>query len=97
MHEAVLALLAAKSFEHLIEIVTTDLACCSTWTWSTLCVEALDDNAPLELQIERGVQLCSPGGVDRRMGAGRTCCCATMPRATPPCSAAAPGWCAPTR
>ena len=46
MHKAVLALLAAESFEQFIEIVTTDLVVLLDVDVVTLCVEALDDKAP---------------------------------------------------
>ena len=42
IHKAVLALLEAETFEHLIEIVTTDLAVLLSVDVAALCVEASD-------------------------------------------------------
>ena len=76
-----LALLGAESFEHLIEIVTTDLAV-------LLDVDVVD---PLRRGVDRqtrrarveGVQLLRAGTVDAAARARATrCCCATIPRAT---------------
>ena len=46
IHEAVLALVAAKSFEHLIETVTTDLAIVLDLDVVMLCVEPTEGTLP---------------------------------------------------
>jgi hypothetical protein len=66
IHKSVLSLLAAESFEHFIETITTDLAVLLDVDVVTLCVEALDDKAKLT-QIE-GVNVMAPGGVAQAMG-----------------------------
>ncbi|MGH6962362.1 MAG: DUF484 family protein [Dongiaceae bacterium] len=70
IHKAVLAMLAAESFDHLIETAATDLAVLLDVDIVALCIEAVDDKAPL-IRVE-GVQLLSPGTVDKLLGAGRT-------------------------
>lgn len=69
VHRAVLALLAAESFEHLIEAVTTDLAVWLDVDVATLCVEAADDTIP-RARIE-GVQVLAPGTIDALLEPGR--------------------------
>jgi uncharacterized protein len=69
VHRAALALLAAESFEHLIEAITTDLAVWLDVDIATLCVEAADDTIPRS-RIE-GVQILAPGAIDEVMGPGR--------------------------
>ncbi len=69
IHKAVLAMLAAESFDHLIETAATDLAMLLDVDTVALCVEAADDKAPL-IRVE-GVQLLSPGTVDKLLGVGR--------------------------
>jgi uncharacterized protein len=69
IHKAVLSLLAAESFDHLIETVTTDLAVLLDVDTVALCVEALDGRAPL-VRVE-GVQILAPGTVDDTMGVDR--------------------------
>lgn len=69
VHRAVLALLAAESFEHLIEAVTTDLAVWLDVDVATLCVEAADDTIP-RARIE-GVQVLAPGTIDAILAPGR--------------------------
>jgi uncharacterized protein len=66
IHKAVLSMLAAESFEKFIEMVTTDLVLLLDVDVVTLCVEALDDKAPLT-EIE-GVHVMPPGGVVEAMG-----------------------------
>jgi len=66
IHKAALALLSAESFEHFIEIVTTDLAVLLDVDTVSLCVEAVDDRAP-QTRIE-GVQVLPPGTVDGLIG-----------------------------
>jgi hypothetical protein len=69
VHRAVLALLAAQSFEHLIEAITTDLAVWLDVDVATLCVEAADDTIP-RARIE-GVQILAPGTIDALLAPGR--------------------------
>jgi len=69
VHRAVLALLGAESFEHLIEAVTTDLAVWLDVDVTALCVEAADDTVP-RARIE-GVQILPPGTIDEIMGPSR--------------------------
>ncbi len=69
IHKAVLALLGAHSFEHLIETVTTDLALLLDVDVVTLCVEAAEEPLP-RTRIE-GVQILVPGAVERVLGRGR--------------------------
>lgn len=69
VHRAVLALLAADSFENLIEAVTTDLAVWLDVDVATLCVEAADDTIP-RARIE-GVQVLAPGTIDAILAPGR--------------------------
>ena len=66
IHEAVLALLRAKSFEHLIETVTTDLVVMLDLDAITICVEHAPD-AP-SAPVRRGVRQMTPGTVDRLLG-----------------------------
>lgn len=69
IHAAVLALLAAPSFEHLIQSVTTDLAVLLDADVITLGVEsARCGQAHLPV---RGIQLLAPGIVDEIFGADR--------------------------
>ena len=67
IHKAVLALLTAESFEHLIEIVTTDLAVLLDVDAAGLCVEATAEKAPRSVE---GVQVLPAGHVDELLGAG---------------------------
>lgn len=69
VHEAVLALLATKSFEHLIETVTTDLAVLLNLDAVSLCVEQSGrDLPPLRLG---GLCQLEPDTVDSTVGSGR--------------------------
>ncbi|MDH3473562.1 MAG: DUF484 family protein [Rhodospirillales bacterium] len=69
IHQAVLALLAAKCFEHLIEIVTTDLAVMLDLDAVTLGVEkAALDLPPVRLG---GLFQLEPDTVDSTIGKGR--------------------------
>lgn len=69
VHQAVLALLAAPSFEHLIQIVTTDLAVLLDADVVTLAVESKGcGRSALPL---RGVQLLERGAVADLFGADR--------------------------
>lgn len=69
VHQAVLMLLEAASFEHLIHIVTRDLTQALDVDVVTLCVEAQSDGP----QVARtpGVHVLEPHGVDSRIGQGR--------------------------
>jgi len=69
VHKAVLALLSARTFEHLIEIVTTDLAMQMDVDVVTLCVEGDADRLPDA--IGSLVHLLAPGTIDRVLGPGR--------------------------
>ena len=69
IHKAALALLAADSFEHLIETVTTDLSLLLDVDVVTLCVEAAEETL-LRTRID-GVQIVPPGTVDRVLGRSR--------------------------
>lgn len=69
VHRAVLALLAAESFEDLIEAITTDLAVWLDVDVATLCVEAADDTIP-RARIE-GVQVLAPGTIGALLAPGR--------------------------
>jgi len=71
VHEAVLTLLAARSFEHLIETVTTDLSVILDLDAVTICVEQGADEAPGRPSI-RGVRPLAPGTVDAVLGPGGT-------------------------
>jgi uncharacterized protein len=69
VHGAVLALLAAHSFEQLIQIVTTDLAVLLDADVVTIAVEQPAGTRP---RLGRhGVQILEPGTVDAVLGADR--------------------------
>jgi uncharacterized protein YigA (DUF484 family) len=68
-HQAVLALLAAPSFEHLIQIVTTDFAVLLDADVITLAVESVS-GCQSHLSV-RGVQLLERGTVERLFGPDR--------------------------
>ncbi len=69
VHQAVLSLLAARNFEHLIEIVTTDLALHMDVDVVTLCVEGDADRLPAALGSL--VHMLAPGTIDQLLGPGR--------------------------
>ncbi len=69
VHQAVLALLAASSFEQLIQIVTTDLAVLLDADVVTIAVESAGPQRP-RLK-HQGVQILDPGTVDAVLGADR--------------------------
>ena len=69
IHQAVLALLGADTFAHFIAIVTTDLSVLLDVDAVSLCIEAADGNAA-KLRVD-GVQVLTPGTVDRVLGADR--------------------------
>jgi uncharacterized protein len=70
VHRAVLALLSARSFEHLIETVTTDLAVILDLDAVSLGVEQGKEGLP-PVRLDGLVQL-EPGTVDELIGRGRT-------------------------
>lgn len=69
VHQAVLALLAATSFEHLIEIATTDLAVMLDLDAVALGVERTDYDLP-RVRLGGLIQL-EPDTVDHQIGPGR--------------------------
>lgn len=70
VHRAALALIEARSFEHLIHIVTTDLSQILDVDVVTICVEATPDG-PVGRAKTAGVFVLEPHGVDSRIGQGR--------------------------
>jgi uncharacterized protein YigA (DUF484 family) len=66
VHECVIALLAAKSFEQAIQIVTTDFAVMLDLDIVTLCVETEED-AAAALRMT-GLRMLAPGAVEATMG-----------------------------
>lgn len=66
VHKAILALLAARNFEHFIEIVTTDLAVILDLDVATIGVEQSDDD-PTPTP-NNGVCRLEPGTLDRLIG-----------------------------
>jgi len=69
VHQAALALLAANSFEHLIQIVTTDMAVLLDADVVTIAVESSGAQRPR--LSHHGVLILSPGTVDAVLGAER--------------------------
>src|SRR5260370_26042066 len=69
VHSAVLALLAASSFEQLIQIVTTDLAVLLDADVVTIAVESSGQQRPR--LTHQGVQILAPGTGDAVLGADR--------------------------
>jgi uncharacterized protein len=69
VHSAVLALLAASSFEQLIQIVTTDLAVLLDADVVTIAVESAGPQRPR--LHNQGVQILDPGTVDAVLGVDR--------------------------
>lgn len=70
IHKIVLDLIAARSFERLIETVTTDLAVALDLDVVALCVERPGDGAPTPPVA--GVKCLEPGSVDAIFGPGRS-------------------------
>ena len=70
IHKAALALLAAHSIAHFIEIIATDLAMLLDVDAVALCLEAVDGKAAPKQPID-GLQLLPAGSVDRLLGRGR--------------------------
>ena len=69
VHAAVLALLGAGSFEHLIEIATTDLAVHVEVDVVGLCVETMEEPCPRAPKA--GVRILEIGAIDELIGPGR--------------------------
>ncbi len=69
IHAAVLAILEATTFDHMIEVVTTDLANMLDVEVASLCVE--NGDAKLNLPEVTGVHVVAPGMVDETLGPGR--------------------------
>ncbi|MDP6706353.1 MAG: DUF484 family protein [Alphaproteobacteria bacterium] len=70
VHSAVLTLVEARSFEHLIHLVTTELAQTLDVDVVTICVETTAE-APVGRAKTAGVYVLEPHGVDSRIGQGR--------------------------
>lgn len=70
VHEAILALLAAPTFEHLIETATSDLAVILDLDAAILCVEAED--AALPHVRNGGLRQVPPGLIEEVMGGARS-------------------------
>ena len=66
VHECVVALLAAKSFEQAMQIVTTDFAVMLDLDVVTLCIEA-EEGAPSPFRMS-GLRMLAAGGVEATMG-----------------------------
>jgi len=69
IHKAVLALLEAETFEHFIEIITSDLVLLLDVDVVCLCIERTKSIGPRP-SLE-GLELLAPGSVDRIMGKQR--------------------------
>lgn len=70
VHEAALLLLEAANFEHLIHIVTTDLAPVLDVDAVTLCVEATEEYGPRRVKTA-GVYVLESGTIDAIVGKRR--------------------------
>jgi uncharacterized protein YigA (DUF484 family) len=69
IHECVIALLRATSFEQMIQTVTTDFAVILDLDMVTLCIEAED---PSSLSVRtRGLMVLQPGTIDAVLGPDR--------------------------
>ena len=78
IHAAILAIIAARSFEQLIQIVTTDLAVLLDVDVATICVESAGGAQPR--LPPHGIQILRAGTVDGLLGAGRDALlCAATP------------------
>jgi len=69
VHAAILSILEANTFEHMIEVVTTDLANMLDVEVASLCVE--NDAHIKPIPDVTGVHVVAPGMVDETMGPGR--------------------------
>lgn len=70
VHAAALALVEARSFEHLIHVVTTELAEILNVDAVTICVEVPPERSATRVRTA-GVFVLEPHGVDSRIGQGR--------------------------
>lgn len=68
VHAAVVAIIAANSFERLIQLVTRELAGLLDVDVVTLCIETSGGPSP----TTPGVQLLVPGSIDQLLGVGQT-------------------------
>jgi len=66
VHECVVVMLAAKSFEQAMQIITTDFAVILDLDVVTLCIEA-EEGSPAPLRMS-GLRMLASGGVDATMG-----------------------------
>jgi uncharacterized protein YigA (DUF484 family) len=74
VHRAVLSLMAAPSFEHLIQSATVDLPALLGLDVASLCIEATESpiaGSPPPGGETQGVRLLEPGMVDQILGRGR--------------------------
>lgn len=69
VHRAVLALMGARSFEHLIQAATVDMPIFLGLDAASLCIEA--ESSPPPRCPAAGVRVLGEGGVDRLLGPGR--------------------------
>ena len=69
IHECIVALMSAGSFEQLIQTITTDFAVLLDLDVVTLCIEA--NGSKLGALRSRGLHIVPAGTVDRVMGRGR--------------------------
>ncbi len=69
IHECIVAMMSATSFEQLIQTITTDFAVLLDLDVVTLCIEA--DNSDLRTPRSRGLHIVPAGTVDHVMGSGR--------------------------
>lgn len=69
VHRAVLALIGARSFEHLIQAATIDLPVFLGLDVACLCIEA--EGTPPPRCPAPGVRVLEPGGVERVLGPAR--------------------------
>jgi hypothetical protein len=69
IHDATLALIGAPDFEHLVHVITTELAVILDLDAVTLCVEVADTKWPHA--VAAGVFTLQPGAVDELIGQGR--------------------------
>ncbi|HJM48830.1 MAG TPA: DUF484 family protein [Alphaproteobacteria bacterium] len=69
IHAAVLALLATDTFEHLVELITTDLAAMLQVDVVTLCLEAAAEH--MGVPLNPGVYVVAAGETGEMIGEGR--------------------------
>ncbi|MDH5410967.1 MAG: DUF484 family protein [Alphaproteobacteria bacterium] len=69
IHECIVTMMSATSFEQLIQTITTDFAVLLDLDVVTLCIEA--DGADLGTPHSRGLHIVPTGTVDHVMGSGR--------------------------